>query len=130
MQRKTKDEPPVMRPPRCVLYSATAPMGNIFVGTDTIEAAIEKGWVDTPPEQFAEETSAFDTNDSDLGLRLEDSILDLEEARNEIHRLDAALTDANDRASEAEASAMASAKRAETAEKRLEKAVRKTADAC
>lgn len=129
MQKK-EDQPTVERPRRCMLYSNKAPEGNIFVGAEAIKAALKKGWKDTPPEQFAKEASASEINDSDLALRLEEALLDYEGAQNEIRRLDTALNEANDRATEARATLGTETKRADAAEKKLEKAARKVADAC
>ena len=53
-------------PTRCFLYSIDCPAGQIFIGEDVIEEALEAGWKNTPPPaellaQAAEESQADET---------------------------------------------------------------------
>lgn len=79
-------------PIRCMLYSKDCPQGQVFVGNDAVQEALENGWQDTPlpADEVAQE------------LDSEVNPAEVEQLSVRLDQLDEALTAATERADKAE----------------------------
>lgn len=103
---------------RCFLYSLKCPAGQLFVGAEVIEKALDGDWKDTPPpaELLAQTAQADETETGSALQEMSEAnqalVTELETATSELQA-------ANQRADDAEAKLAEAAKALIAAEKQL-----------